>query len=327
MIEEILKDFYKLEIPLPGSPLKALNSYVIRSSERNLIVDAGMNRVECMKTMQSGLRELGVDLRKTDFFITHRHTDHLGLVSRISTDTSTVYFNQPDTDWVRSHDRWNRLTSFALVNGFSEHEIEKLLRTHPGHKYGSGGDLAFTVLKEGDTLRVGEYLFTCIETPGHTKGHMCLYERNKKLLVAGDHLLNDITPNIALWSDNGNPLKEYLISLDKVYKYAIELVLPGHRGIFNNHRERIRELKQHHKKRTEEVLSILKGGRRSAFQVASQMSWDVAHDSWNQYPVSQKWFATGEAIAHLKYLEVKGMVRRERRGQKVAYSLDVRSTL
>ena len=61
---------------------------------------------------------------------------------------------------------------------------------------------------------------------------MCLYEPNKKILVSGDHILNNITPNIQLWSDRWNPLKEYLTSLDKVYEFDIELVLPGHREHF-----------------------------------------------------------------------------------------------
>ena len=79
MIEEILKGLYKLEIPLPGNPLRSVNSYVIITSDRNLIIDTGMNRRECMKAMELGLKELGVDIEKTDFYITHSHSDHLGL--------------------------------------------------------------------------------------------------------------------------------------------------------------------------------------------------------------------------------------------------------
>jgi glyoxylase-like metal-dependent hydrolase (beta-lactamase superfamily II) len=52
-------------------------------------------------------------------------------------------------------------------------------------------------------------------------GHMCFHESDKKLLFAGDHILNDITPNIQLWSDQWNPLKEYMASLDKIYDLDI----------------------------------------------------------------------------------------------------------
>jgi len=323
MIEEIIINLYRIEIPLPQSPLKALNSYAITNSERNLIIDTGLDQEECMNAMQTGLKELGVDLRKTDFFITHLHPDHLGLVSNLITDTSMIYFNQPDADWFKGGFSWDDFVSFARLNGYPEKEIQEVTRSHPGLKLESKGKLVFHILKEGDTISIGNYAFRCVETPGHTWGHMCLYEPNKKIFVAGDHILNDISPNIQLWSDEWNPLKEYLTSLEKVYGLDIELVLPGHRSISRNCRERIQELKHHHEKRFDEVISILERGSKNAFRVASQMSWDILYDSWDLFPVSQKWFAIGEAIAHLKYLEGKGIIRREMRGKKRVFSLNL----
>ena len=321
MIEEILPHLYRIEVPLPRNPLKAINSYVIKADERSLIVDTGMNRKECMDALSAGLKELSVDLKKADFFITHLHADHLGLVSNLATDTSTIYFNRPDATRVNSPTFGQGPTNLARINGFPEDELQNAFRNHPGYRYGSRGQLDFNILKEGDTISIGDYLFKCIETPGHTKGHMCLYEPSKKLFISGDHILIDITPNISLWSDDENPLNEYLVSLDKVYNLDVKLVLPGHRGTFNNYKERIQELKHHHQTRANEVLSILQKGSKNAFQVASQMSWNLTYESWALFPIPQKWFATGEAIAHLKYLEEKGKVRREIKEQKVVFSL------
>jgi glyoxylase-like metal-dependent hydrolase (beta-lactamase superfamily II) len=323
MIEEILADLYKIDIPLPKNPLRALNSYVIKNTERNLIIDTGWNQEECMKAMQTGLRELGVDIRKTDFFITHLHPDHLGLVSDLATETSVIYFNQPDADQIKSGIHVDDFISLARLNGYPENELQAIRQSHPGFKFRAKEDLVFHILKESDTISIGDYLFMCVETPGHTRGHMCLYEPKNKILVAGDHILNDITSNILLWSDEWNPLKEYLASLDKIYELDIELVLPGHRGIFRNCRERIQELKHHHYKRLDEIVSILEKGGRNAFQVASRMSWDIIYDSWNLFPVSQKWFATGEAISHLKYLEEKKGVKRKMENQKIVFSLSI----
>jgi len=323
MIEEILANLYKIEIPLPGSPLKALNSYVLKNAERNLIVDTGWNQEECMSSMRTGLRELAIDIKKTDFFITHLHADHFGLVSNLITDTSTIYFNRPDADRFRSGFRLDDFVNFARLNGYPENELQTTLRNHPGLKFRPTEGLTFHLLKEGDTISIGDYVFKCVETPGHTLGHMCLYEPSKKIFVAGDHILKEITPNIQLWSDEWNPLKEYLASLDKVYELDIELVLPGHRAIFENCKERILELKNHHQKRLDEIISILKKGNKSAFEVASEMSWDIIFDSWDLFPVSQKWFAIGEAIAHLKYLKEKGIIRKEMREQKIVFSMSL----
>jgi glyoxylase-like metal-dependent hydrolase (beta-lactamase superfamily II) len=320
MIEEVQANLYKIEIPLPNNPLKAINSYVIKNSERNLIIDTGWNQDECMNAMQAGLRRLGVDVRETDFFITHLHSDHLGLVSNLATKTSKIYFNQPDADWMNSGFTLNDLIHFARLNGFPESELEEILHSHPGFKYRLEGDINFHILRENDTLCIGDHLFHCVETPGHSQGHMCLYEPHKKIFVAGDHILNRITPNIQLWSDEWNPLKEYLASLDKVYGLNVELVLPGHRGIFRNFKERIKELKHHHQKRLDEIISILRKGKKTAFQVGSQMSWDILFDSWDLFPVTQKWFAVGEAISHLKYLEEEGLVGKEMREGKRVFS-------
>ncbi|GAF68517.1 unnamed protein product, partial [marine sediment metagenome] len=171
------------------------------------------------------------------------------------------------------------------------------------------------------TINIGDYLFKCIETPGHTNGHMCLYEPSKKIFISGDHILNDITPNISLWSDEWDPLNEYLMSLDKVYDLDVKLVLPGHRSIFKDFKGRIQELKYHHQARVGEVLSALEKGGKNAFQVAPQLSWDVTYEAWELFPTLQKWFAFGETVAHLKYLEEKGKIRREMQGQKVVFSL------
>jgi glyoxylase-like metal-dependent hydrolase (beta-lactamase superfamily II) len=320
MIEEILPNLYRIEIPLPRNPLRALNSYAIKSPERSLIIDTGWNEEACMNAMQAGLKKLAIDIEKSDFFITHLHADHMGLLSRLTTERSTIYFNQPDADRFNSGPIWDEFLDYARLNGFPEDELQAVFRSHPGFKFKSEGKLPFSILKEDDTVAVGEYRFRCIATPGHTRGHMCLYEPEKKVLVSGDHILRDITPTIQLWSDEWNSLEEYLASLGKVYKYDVELVLPGHRSIFRNCWERIEELKNHHQERLREIISILESGPQNAFQVASQMSWDITYDSWDLFPVSQKWFAIGEAISHLRYLEAKGTVERRSEAGKRVFS-------
>ena len=221
----------------------------------------------------------------------------------------------------RNPEYWYAGLRFASSNGFPEKELKEALEKHPGYRYSPKGNMKFTAPTEGNVMTVGDYRFECVETPGHTKGHTCLYEHERKILVAGDHILLDITPNISLWDYEHNLLKEYMTSLDKVYKLDVRLVLPGHRRIFGDSKKRIRELKEHHQTRTQEVLSILEKGVMNAYQIASQMSWDIDCDSWDLFPVSQKWFATGEAIAHLKCLDEKGIVKRETRGDRVEFSL------
>jgi glyoxylase-like metal-dependent hydrolase (beta-lactamase superfamily II) len=319
MVDQIDRNLYRIEIPLPHNPLKSVNSYVIKSVEKNLIIDTGLNRKECKRAMMDGLAEINIDLARTDFFITHLHADHLALVETLASNTSRIYLNAPDAERLVSFFNRTNLRSFARLEGFPENEIEEALNAHPAFKYGMERIPAFEPCKEGDTITIGEYRLICLETPGHSFGHMCLYEPTKKYLIAGDHVLGDITPNIQCWFNDWDPLATYLASLDKTYMLDVSLVLPGHRRIFDNCRVRIEELKRHHRERARQVLAILGEGPQSAYKVASRMSWDIVCDSWELFPVAQKWFAVGEAIAHLKYLVGIGRVRQEKTRQGIIY--------
>lgn len=321
MVEELFPNIYRLEIPLPGNPLKAINSYLIKDNGRYLQVDTGMNRVECQEAMTKYLQELRVDLKQVDFFITHLHADHLGLVSELAQRGAKIYFNYPDAQVINDPQHWQEMADTARRNGFPESDIVAAISRHPGKRYHARRPLDLTLVREGEKIVIGDYAFICIETPGHTPGHMCLYEPNKKIFFSGDHLLNDITPNISLWSENDDPLAKYLQSLEKIADYEIELVLPGHRGVFTNHRQRIAELKKHHEVRAEEVISILAKGEQTAYQVASQMTWDIDCPRWEDFPLPQQWFAGGEALAHLQYLQGKGKVKRRIVGEKALFSL------
>ena len=321
MAEEIFPNLFRGEIPLPANPLKAINSYVIRGNGRFLMIDTGMNRPECMEAMEVYLKTLQVDLKRTDFFITHLHADHLGLVSELVHGSSKVYFNYPDAEIIRDPNNWQKMADTARINGFPESDIQSAISKHPGRRYHARPNFELTLLREGDKVDIGDYSFRCVETPGHTRGHMCLYEPDKKIFFSGDHILESITPNISLWSEDEDPLQSYLQSLDKIYDYDIAHVLPGHRQPFAHHRRRIDELKKHHDIRNEEIVSILKAGKQTAYEVASHMTWDIDCDRWEDFPLPQQWFAGGEALAHLQYLQGKRRVRREFQNGKAFFSL------
>jgi len=321
MCEEVLPNLFRLKIPLPESPLKYLNSYVIRDPERCLIIDTGLNRKECLEATLAGLGKIGVDPGDADLFITHLHADHFGLVAKLATDSSNVFFSRPEKELMESWEGFGAMIAYAGRNGFPQQELQAALDKHPGAKYGTEWIPELKVLEDGDRIHFGDYRFQCVATPGHTMGHICLYEPDKKLLVSGDHILIDITPNIQCWSDQQNPLGHYLASLDKVAGLAVDLVLPGHRRLITEHQTRIDELKRHHAHRLAEVLTILDGDSMSACEVASRMSWDLNCAHWDDFPVAQRWFATGEAISHLRLLEEEGKVGRKIEGELTLFQL------
>ncbi len=315
MVDRVFENIHRIEVPLPDNPLRSINCYVVKGDGRYLIIDTGMNRPECRSAIESGLKELDVDLTRCDFFITHMHFDHMGLVSHFASEGSTVYFNRVEAEMIRTMKKRGgfgpRMSDFARLAGFSDADFKDSTHRRPGAKFQSPHLVEFSILDEGDTLEFGEHRFECIHTPGHSPGHLCLYDADSKLMVTGDHVLGDISPNISSMSHSGNPLGSFLESLDKVREYEVDLALPGHRSLIKDFRGRVDELKAHHRERLDEVMTALDGKALPGYDVASRMTWRMKADTWEEVGIMQKWFATGEAIAHLHYLKEKGTVTAE----------------
>lgn len=273
------------------------------------------------------MRELNVDLRKTDFVSTHRHPDHRGLIPKFATENSTTYMGKIDVDGITHEETrgWGPILKNAKDAGFPLEPLKKLFFNISKGYIATIKHIEWTPLYEGDEISIGDYKLICIETPGHTWGHICLYEPNKKILFTGDHILGDITPVIIPWSKNDNPLGQYIESLNKVAKMDVAYTLPGHRNLIVDCDKRIREIKKHHLERCNELLDILQDGSRSAFQITSQMTWDIHAKSWEESPLMQKYHATAETVAHLRFLEDKELLTKDLSDDKVfQYSLSGR---
>ena len=141
MTEEIRPNLFRIVVPLPDSPLKEINSYVVVSDERNLIIDTGMNRPECKEVLAAGLKEIGVDLNETDFVATHLHADHQGLISTFMTANSKAYMGELDSPTFRgTSNTWSKdgfMENYAHRSGFPADELAASMENHPGFKYSS----------------------------------------------------------------------------------------------------------------------------------------------------------------------------------------------
>jgi glyoxylase-like metal-dependent hydrolase (beta-lactamase superfamily II) len=174
---------------------------------------------------------------------------------------------------------------------------------------------------DADKFSVGRYTFRAVSTPGHTRGHLCLYEPDVKVLISGDHVLDTITPNISGWWGGADPLGDFLGSLDKIAGYEAGLVLSSHRNAMTDHPRRVAELKAHHEARLREVMAILRDAGQTAYEVASRMHWNIDARRWSDFPIPQQWFATGEALSHLLFLAGVGKATTNGSETPVRFSL------
>lgn len=308
---QITKDIWTFPVDLPDNPLKWLNSYVIKPEHgRCLLIDTGFKRAECTETLLAGMQELGLEPENTDVFITHFHADHAGNVGLLQDMGYRVITGELDHAYYHSDTR-GKAGLRMLSEGMSKETLDRNYSESPIYLYSSRRYYADTV-KDGDVLRYGEHELECICTPGHTPGHMCLYDRREKIMFLGDHVLFDITPNITAWYGCEDSLGDYLDSLRKIREYDVVLPLQAHRirGDMTL-TERIDQLLAHHEARLNEAERVVRENPGiNAHDAAGKMTWRIRSRSWAEFPVAQKYFAMGETLSHMDYLVNRGRIKR-----------------
>lgn len=315
MPEQIAENVFLIRIPLENSPLKNLNAYLVRGRDRNLLIDTGYYTESCLEKMRSAFAELGADMQDTDIFLTHLHSDHCGMAGAIASPETAVYMSPVDSRHLHESyipDFLGKTEAIYYSYGMSEDELTENRKNNPAMTYRQPVPVQNTPVLDGQIIDLGGIRLTCISTPGHTPGHMCLYDQKRKILFAGDHIIYDITPNITSWAEMPDALGTYLDSLRRVRAMDMKLALSAHRRPVNNSKKRIDQLLAHHELRLNDILRILKGGRgMTCYQIAAHMKWSIRARNWQTFPVVQKFFAVGEAASHLDHLIARGKVRRE----------------
>lgn len=310
---KVAKNIYRLDVPLKGNPLKNLNSFFI-TGDKNLLIDTGFRTEECREAMYSELRTLGVSLDDTDIFLTHLHSDHSGLAPELHRQGRSIFISRPDMERMHRYitgEAWKLSDDIFSKHGFPDDKLMELRQVNPARIYAPELFDGYTIISEGQVFEYGGYSFQAVSTPGHTPGHMCLFDPGSGIIILGDCVLFDITPNITVWMGFDNSLGAYLGSLNKLKGYGVTQPLAAHRACEGDLNKRIDAIIEHHGKRLDECLNIVRsGGAELAYDIAGKMTWSIRCTGWEDFPTAQKWFAVGETIAHLDYLISEGLVER-----------------
>jgi len=120
-------------------------------------------------------------------------------------------------------------------------------------------------------------------------------------------VLPRISTNVSVFDTEpeGDPLGDFLTSLTRYDDLPADtLVLPSHGKPFRGLHPRLRQLREHHKARLEEVVQACSEAPRCAADIVPIMFP-------RELDTHQMTFALGEALAHLHYLWLRGELRRE----------------
>jgi glyoxylase-like metal-dependent hydrolase (beta-lactamase superfamily II) len=177
------------------------------------------------------------------------------------------------------------------------------------------------ILSGGEELRVGDYAFEFQWTPGHTPGHVCLYEPGHRLLLCGDHILQDVAPNVSLQPyTTENPIPGYLSSMQWLSELPVDVSMPGHGQPFASPRERALALIGHQTERAEQVRSLLTHEPQTTYELAAQVWANTTPYNWSQFNVRLRRNALGTLAAHLDLLAQRRQAERIEDNGVVAFA-------
>jgi len=299
-----------LRIPLPME-LNHINVWLLEDGDGWLLVDTGMAEDVCRDTWLLLEQEVlgGRPLKR--ILVTHDHPDHVGLAPWLAERHGSAL-------WMSAHAHRSsaeflatppealgaRIRRFLELHGVEIPAGVSLTRGDPRKWFGDLPPLACAPA-DRDFICAGGAQWQVVETAGHCRGHLCLYDAGRRLLVSGDQVLPSISPNVSVLSSapDANPLGEFLASLDRLGAcHPDTLVLPSHGRPFRGLHRRLAELAGHHR----EQLDALRG-----FCVEPRTAFETLHVLFRRVPRGfHRLLAVGEAVAHLNYLDRCGLMER-----------------
>jgi len=154
--------------------------------------------------------------------VTHTHTDHSPAALPISKVLNVPMYGR-------------------LIDGESSWEDETFIPD--------------VILNDADIIKTDEYTLEVIHTPGHASNHLCFLIKELNCLITGDHIMDGST--VVIGPPDGN-MADYLESLNKLFKYKIDCLAPGHGNFMYEPKKIIESIIRHRLSREAKVLRRLK---------------------------------------------------------------------
>ncbi len=208
-IKKYSDDIYIIKEPFH---FEKTNIYYILGEKRNVLIDSG--------TGIYPLKELLITLddKPIDLITSHVHWDHIGNHHEFE----NIFVHKDDSLWLEKgipipeniikKELIKDVKKDYLPDNFNIDEY-KMFRTSD-----------YNTISEGDFFDLGNRQLKVLHTPGHSPGHICLYDIKKKILFSGDIIYQGcIYCNYP--STDPNQLYE---SVSKLSELKINSILAGH---------------------------------------------------------------------------------------------------
>jgi glyoxylase-like metal-dependent hydrolase (beta-lactamase superfamily II) len=315
-VVEVAPGVLWLRMPLPFA-LDHINLWLLREGDGYALVDTGFGDAATRAGWQSHFDGTLRGRPIQRIVATHYHPDHLGNAAWLA-ERFGVTVAMTQTEFLTAHAVHRDLPGFGVddfcahfrAHGLPQADVEALRAR--GNRYRGGAPelpRRYRRLLAGDTVPLGERAFTVIAGYGHSPEHAALFAAEPApLLISGDMLLPRISTNVAVGpaDPEGDPLARFLASLAAYERLpTATLVLPSHGLPFRGAAHRVAQLRAHHAERLAELEAHLAGTGEPRAAV------DVLPVLFRRpLDLQQRFFAMGEAIAHLNHLWHSGRLQR-----------------
>jgi glyoxylase-like metal-dependent hydrolase (beta-lactamase superfamily II) len=315
---------HRLALPTPFL-VGRVNCYLIEDEPLTLI-DTGPNSGKSLDELAQALERLGHSIDELErIVLTHQHMDHLGLLEILSrrsgAEVAAFHLLGP---YLENFDASASADDEFAMAIMLRHGVPRDLATVLGsvgasyRAFGSSGQVS-RPLRDGDELEFAHRTLRVLHRPGHSPSDTVFWDRERRLLIGGDHLIGHISSNPLvsrpLEADAGTPqsladedrphaLVTYLDSMRATRELGADVVLPGHGEPVHDHVALIDDRFRMHDRRASKILTMLESKPQSAYELATQM--------WGNIAVTQAYLTISEVLGHVDLLIRDGRAREER---------------
>jgi len=292
---------YQIIVPTPYA-VGPVNVYLIKDKPVTL-VDVGPDTSKAEKALRGMLAALEVNIRDIErIIITHSHPDHCGLAAKVAGETgATVLVHTLEERKLKGeHDYFKERMQVLVETGIPAGVVQEITDERDNVPPPTLEGVKSLEMSGSETLEFAGGELRVIHLPGHSPGHICLYDPAQKNFFSGDFLLPHITPNPLMEPDPERPgrrlpaLKQYLEGLDAVEKLPVNMILPGHGGVFNDCQGVIDVGRRHHRFQFDRIKEKIRAKELNAYQLSKEI-----------YPNLKGWeifLGLSEVLAHLDLL-------------------------
>jgi glyoxylase-like metal-dependent hydrolase (beta-lactamase superfamily II) len=273
------------------------NIFVIPDESGFSLIDVGCGGIPGIEHLVSGLNHWGLKLQHLHTVIlSHAHPDHMGALGWIL-ESCHPKVREKTFDIALAKKFW---ALFEPGENLQEFDLLKFFEDS-GCAMSAAGQIEN--IHGGDILDVGNFVFEALHTPGHSPGHISLFERNKRILLPGDLLGGDLLGKGPAWyTPSSGGVVAYLDSLVKLEALNADIVLPSHGQIIETSLAAIEKIRQKLLERESLLRVMLNDGAKTAIQLTRALFQNPLLHFFPGYAITE---------SHIIKLEKEGVIKRK----------------